>query len=86
MVSCKKREYLADCTAVQGEVPGLFLADDMEKELRSLALVLRGIVLAGDRFTKHKETNYIRATISLYLDFINLFIALLNLMGIGNND
>ncbi|WP_299002207.1 Bax inhibitor-1/YccA family protein [uncultured Shewanella sp.] len=52
-----------------------------------LALLMTGFILYDtSRIVNGGETNYIRATVSLYLDFINLFIALLNLMGIGNND
>jgi FtsH-binding integral membrane protein len=34
------------------------------------------------------ETNYIRATLSIYLDVYNIFTSLLNLLGIfgGNRD
>ncbi|MCL1124447.1 Bax inhibitor-1/YccA family protein [Shewanella surugensis] len=52
-----------------------------------IALLMTGFILYDtSRIVNGGETNYIRATVSLYLDFINLFIALLNLMGIGNND
>lgn len=52
-----------------------------------LALLMTGFILYDtSRIVNGGETNYIRATVSLYLDFLNLFIALLNLMGIGNND
>jgi modulator of FtsH protease len=32
------------------------------------------------------ETNYIRATVSLYLNIFNLFTSLLQLIGIFNSD
>ncbi|MCU8010975.1 Bax inhibitor-1/YccA family protein [Shewanella sp. SM74] len=52
-----------------------------------LALLMTGFILFDtSRIVNGGETNYIRATISLYLDFLNLFIALLHLMGIGNDD
>ncbi|NRD74139.1 Bax inhibitor-1/YccA family protein [Shewanella sp. VB17] len=52
-----------------------------------IALLMTGFILFDtSRIVNGGETNYIRATIALYLDFLNLFIALLHLMGIGNND
>lgn len=52
-----------------------------------IALLMTGFILFDtSRIVNGGETNYIRATISLYLDFLNLFIALLHLMGIGNDD
>ncbi|BAJ02257.1 Bax inhibitor-1/YccA family protein [Shewanella violacea] len=52
-----------------------------------IALLMTGFILYDtSRIVNGGETNYIRATVSLYLDFINLFIALLHLMGIGGND
>ncbi|WP_076411633.1 Bax inhibitor-1/YccA family protein [Shewanella sp. UCD-KL12] len=52
-----------------------------------IALLMTGFILYDtSRIVNGGETNYIRATIALYLDFINLFIALLHLMGIGNDD
>jgi modulator of FtsH protease len=44
------------------------------------------ILYDTSRIVNGGETNYVRATISLYLDFLNLFISLLHLMGIGNDD
>jgi len=52
-----------------------------------IALLMTGFILYDtSRIINGGETNYIRATISLYLDFLNLFIALLHLMGIGGDD
>ncbi len=52
-----------------------------------IALLMTGFILYDtSRIVNGGETNYIRATIALYLDFINLFIALLHLMGIGGGD
>ncbi|MBW8185460.1 Bax inhibitor-1/YccA family protein [Shewanella nanhaiensis] len=52
-----------------------------------IALLMTGFILFDtSRIVNGGETNYIRATISLYLDFLNLFIALLHLMGIGGGD
>lgn len=52
-----------------------------------VALLMTGFILFDtSRIVNGGETNYIRATISLYLDFLNLFISILHLMGIGNDD
>ncbi|WP_299794830.1 Bax inhibitor-1/YccA family protein [uncultured Shewanella sp.] len=52
-----------------------------------IALLMTGFILYDtSRIVNGGETNYIRATISLYLDFLNLFIALLHLMGVGGDD
>ncbi len=52
-----------------------------------VALLMTGFILYDtSRIVNGGETNYIRATVSLYLDFLNLFIALLHLMGIGRDD
>jgi modulator of FtsH protease len=52
-----------------------------------IALLMTGFILYDtSRIVNGGETNYVRATISLYLDFLNLFISLLHLMGIGNDD
>ncbi|RLV58670.1 Bax inhibitor-1/YccA family protein [Parashewanella curva] len=51
-----------------------------------IALLMTGFILFDtSRIVNGGETNYVRATISLYLDFLNLFIALLNLLG-ANRD
>jgi modulator of FtsH protease len=44
------------------------------------------ILYDTSRIVNGGETNYVRATISLYLNFLNLFISLLHLMGIGRDD
>ena len=52
-----------------------------------IALLMTGFILYDtSRIVNGGETNYIRATVSLYLDFINLFISLLNLLGFANDD
>lgn len=52
-----------------------------------IALLITGFILFDtSRIVNGGETNYIRATVSLYLDFLNLFISILNLLGINNND
>lgn len=52
-----------------------------------VALLMTGFILFDtSRIVNGGETNYIRATISLYLDFLNLFVSLLHLLGAGNDD
>jgi len=52
-----------------------------------IALLMTGFILYDtSRIVNGGETNYVRATISLYLDFLNLFMSLLHLLGMGNDD
>ncbi|QUN04380.1 Bax inhibitor-1/YccA family protein [Shewanella yunxiaonensis] len=52
-----------------------------------VALLMTGFILFDtSRIVNGGETNYIRATISLYLDFLNLFVSILNLLGAGKDD
>ncbi|MGB0894328.1 MAG: Bax inhibitor-1/YccA family protein [Parashewanella sp.] len=52
-----------------------------------IALLMTGFILFDtSRIVNGGETNYIRATVSLYLNFLNLFIAILNLLGMSNDD
>ncbi|MFS1438500.1 Bax inhibitor-1/YccA family protein [Shewanella sp. 10N.286.48.A6] len=53
----------------------------------AVAMLMVGLILYDtSRIVNGGETNYIRATISLFLNFINLFMALLHLIGMGNDD
>jgi modulator of FtsH protease len=49
-------------------------------------LATAAILYDTSRIIHGGETNYIRATISLYLDFLNLFLSLLHLLGAFNDD
>jgi modulator of FtsH protease len=50
-------------------------------------LIMSGLILFDtSRIINGGETNYIRATVALYLDIYNLFIHLLHLLGVFNND
>ena len=52
-----------------------------------IALLMTALILFDtSRIIHGGETNYIRATIALYLDFINLFISLLHLLGFANDE
>ncbi|MBT1445443.1 Bax inhibitor-1/YccA family protein [Shewanella sp. JM162201] len=51
------------------------------------ALVFAGLILYDtSNIVNGGETNYIRATVSLYLDFLNLFLAILRILGMNNDD
>jgi modulator of FtsH protease len=53
----------------------------------AVAMLMTGFILYDtSRIIHGGETNYIRATIALYLDFINLFISLLHLLGFANDE
>ena len=50
-------------------------------------LVMSGLILFDtSRIVHGGETNYIRATVSLYLNVFNLFVHLLQLLGIFGGD
>ncbi|GLP96127.1 Bax inhibitor-1/YccA family protein [Paraferrimonas sedimenticola] len=53
----------------------------------AIAMLMTGLILFDtSRIVNGGETNYIRATVSLYLNFINLFMSLLHLLGMGGDD
>ena len=52
-----------------------------------IVLLMSGFILFDtSRIIHGGETNYIRATVSLYLNIYNLFTALLSLLGMSSND
>nr|WP_286198254.1 Bax inhibitor-1/YccA family protein [Salinisphaera sp. G21_0] len=52
-----------------------------------IVLLMSGFILFDtSRIIHGGETNYIRATVSLYLDIYNLFTALLHLLGASSDD
>jgi len=64
------------------QVPALHLAINAV-----VVLVMSGFILFDtSRIINGGETNYIRATVSLYLNIFNLFTSLLQLIGIFNSD
>lgn len=64
------------------QVPALHLAINAV-----IVLVMSGFILFDtSRIINGGETNYIRATVSLYLNIFNLFTALLQLIGVFNSD
>ncbi len=53
----------------------------------AIVLIMSGLILFDtSRIINGGETNYIRATVALYLSIYNLFIHLLHLLGIFGND
>jgi modulator of FtsH protease len=53
----------------------------------AVVMIMSGLILYDtSRIINGGETNYIRATVSLYLDIYNLFIHLLSLLSIFNSD
>jgi modulator of FtsH protease len=52
-----------------------------------IILVMSGFILFDtSRIINGGETNYIMATYGLYLSIFNIFISLLNLLGMMSND
>ncbi|NKF50600.1 Bax inhibitor-1/YccA family protein [Shewanella sp. WXL01] len=52
-----------------------------------IAMIMTGLILYDtSRIVNGGETNYIRATVSLFLNFLNLFISILHLLGMGSDD
>lgn len=50
-------------------------------------MIMSGLILYDtSRIINGGETNYIRATVALYLDIYNLFVHLLHLLGVMNDD
>lgn len=73
---------LAGLAAIFFEMPALALAVSAIVALLSAGLILfetSNIVNGG-------ETNYVMATVSLFVSLFNLFTSLLHLFGIGSND
>ncbi len=72
-----------------GSLINLFVGNSTAYMLLSwaTALVFTGLILFDtSRIVNGGETNYIRATVSLYLDFLNLFLAILRILGMNNDD
>lgn len=64
------------------QIPALHLAINA-----AVVLIMSGLILFDtSRIVHGGETNYIRATVSLYLNVFNLFTSLLQLLGIMGND
>ena len=73
---------LAGLAAVFLEIPALSLAVSAMVALLSAGLIL----MDTSRIVNGGETNYVMATVGLYLSIFNLFSSLLSLFGIGSED
>jgi modulator of FtsH protease len=64
------------------QIPALSLAISA-----AIIMIMSGLILYDtSRIINGGERNYIRATISLYLSIYNIFISLLQLLGVFNSD
>jgi len=53
----------------------------------AVIMIMSGLILFDtSRIIRGGETNYIRATVGLYLSFYNIFTSLLHLLGVSSND
>lgn len=74
--------FLAGLGAMFFQVPGLALVVSAV-----VVLLMAGMILYETSNIIHGgETNYIMATVSLYVSIYNLFTSLLSLLGMGGND
>ena len=63
-------------------IPALYLATSA-----AIVLIMSGLILFDtSRIIHGGETNYIRATVSLYLSIYNIFVHLLAILGVTSND
>ena len=68
--------------AIFFEMPGLALAVSGMVALLSVGLIL----FETSRIVNGGETNYVLATVGLFVSVFNLFVSLLSLMGVGSSD
>ena len=74
--------FLAGLAAVFLEIPSLSIAVSAV-----FVLLMSGLILfETSRIVNGGETNYIMATVSLYVAIFNLFTSLLHLLGIANSE
>ena len=74
--------FLAGLGAIFFQVPALSLTVSA-----AFVLLMGGLILfETSRIVNGGETNYIMATVSLYVSIYNLFSSLLALIGFGNNN
>ena len=64
------------------QIPALGLAMSGMVALLSAGLIL----FETSRIVQGGETNYVLATVGLFVSLYNLFTSLLSLFGLGNND
>jgi modulator of FtsH protease len=73
---------LAGLSAMFLQMPALGLAVSAMVALLSAGLIL----FETSRIVKGGETNYVMATVGLYVSVFNLFTSLLSLFGLGSSD
>lgn len=74
--------FLAGLGAIFFSIPGLSLAVSA-----MFVLLMAGLILYQTSAIIHGgETNYIMATVTLYVSIYNLFTSLLHLLGVFNNE
>ena len=73
---------IAGIAAMVFEMPALGLAVSAMVALLSAGLIL----FETSRIVNGGETNYVMATVSLYVSVFNLFTSLLSLFGFGGSD
>jgi modulator of FtsH protease len=73
---------IAGIAAMVFEVPALGLAVSAMVALLSAGLIL----FETSRIVSGGETNYVMATVSLYVSVFNLFTSLLSLFGFGGSN
>ncbi|HHJ14325.1 MAG TPA: BAX inhibitor (BI)-1/YccA family protein, partial [Gammaproteobacteria bacterium] len=74
--------FLAGLGAILFELPGMSLAVSS-----MFVLLMAGLILyETSRIIHGGETNYIMATVSLYVAIFNLFTSLLHLLGFMNGE
>ena len=74
--------FLAGLAAIFFQIPAMSLAVSA-----AFMLLASGLILFQTSQIIHGgETNYVMATVSLYVSIYNLFVSLLSLLGFANND
>ena len=74
--------FLAGLAAIFFQIPAMSLAVSA-----AFMLLASGLILFETSQIIHGgETNYVMATVSLYVSIYNLFVSLLSLLGFANND
>ena len=74
--------FLAGLAAIFFQIPAMSLAVSA-----AFMLLASGLILFETSQIIHGgETNYVMATVSLYVSIYNLFVSLLSLLGFANSD
>ena len=74
--------FLVGLSAIFFQMPALSLAVSA-----MFVLLMSGLILyETSNIVRGGETNYVMATVTLYVSIFNLFTSLFHLMGFANND